>query len=125
MSRLRFNPWVLGLGVAVLMAALTWRVGWWTVPVVALVMGAMLHEANGRSGALAWAAAEAWGALLILDALGPGFGRLAHALGGILRIPSALAILVTLLFAAGLAWSAATIGAEIGRALARPREVHA
>ena len=121
--RSRFNPWMLGVVVAIAMAVLTWALGWWTLPIVALVMGAMLHEAGGRSGALAWAAAEAWGALLILDALSPGFGALSRAMGGIFHVPGLAAVLVTLLFAVGLAWSAATVGAEIGRALARPRPV--
>ena len=121
----RFNPWALGVAIAVAMATLTWFAGWWTVPLVALVVGAMLHEAGGRSIALAWAAAEAWGALLLLDGAGPGFGALSRALGGVLTRPAPLVIAVTLLFAMGLAWSAATVGAEVGRALARPREVRA
>jgi hypothetical protein len=44
---------------------------------------------------------------------------LVAALGGLLKIPGALLIVVTLLFAALLAWSAAVIGAELGRFVRR------
>jgi len=45
---------------------------------------------------------------------------LATSLAGVMRAPSAALLVVTLLFGALLAWSAAVVGSEIGR-LARAK----
>jgi hypothetical protein len=69
----------------------------------------------------ALSAIVAWAALLLFDATSGRFGALASAVGGVMRVPAVAVIVVTLLFAALLAWSAAAIGAEVGRALRRGR----
>jgi hypothetical protein len=106
---------------AMTMVATTWFAGWWGVPLAALVLGVMGRERRGIAWLTSLAAMVAWGALLLLDATSGRFGALATAIGGVMRVPGAVVIVVTLMFAALLAWSAAAIGAEVGRALRRGR----
>lgn len=101
--------------LAVIMALATWVCGWWGVAVVALVVGAIYRMQGGRAWWAALAASEGWAALLILDALVGPFGRVASTLGGVMRIPAGALLVVTLLFPALLAWSAAMVAAEVGR----------
>jgi hypothetical protein len=101
--------------VAGIVAALTWIAGWWGVPLVAAVTGALFWTRRGITGLVAFAAVIAWSALILVDGLGQRFGALAGVVGATLRVPAGALLAVTLLFAALLAWSAATIGAEIGR----------
>lgn len=101
-------------------AGLTWLFGWWGVVIAALVAGAVIHRRAGVAWLVALAAVVAWGALLAVDMLGGRFPVLAASIGGVLRVPAAALLIVTLLFGALLAWSAAVVGSEIGR-LARAR----
>ena len=101
--------------VAAILAALTWIVGWWGVPLVAAVAGALLWKRRGIAWLVAFAAVIAWSVLILVDGTSRRFGVLAGVVGGTLRIPAGALLTVTLLFAALLAWSAATIGVEIGR----------
>lgn len=82
----------------------TWFLGWWSVPLIAAV------AAVGRRGITPWivtvCAVAAWAALLIVDATAGPFGRVAAQLNGIMSVPT---VPISLLFAAGLAWSAATL----------------
>ena len=98
---------------------LTWLLGWWGVVIAALVAGALLQR-RGAAWLVALAAVVAWGALLAANALGGRFSALAASIGGVLRVPAAMLMVVTLLFGALLAWSAAVVGGEIGR-LARTK----
>ncbi len=108
---------VTALGVALL----TWSLGWWGVVVAALVAGAALSRRRGVAWLVALAAITAWGALILVDSLGGRFATLASSIGGVMRLPPALLVIVTLLFGALLAWSAAVIGSEIGRLARRER----
>lgn len=108
--------------VAAILAALTWFVGWWGVPLVAAVAGALLWRRRGIAGLVALAAVIAWSVLILVDGASRRFGVLAGVVGGTLRLPAGALLTVTLLFAALLAWSAATIGAEIGRVSGRGAE---
>jgi hypothetical protein len=101
--------------VAALIALLTWIVGWWGVPLVAVVAGAILCRRRGITGLTALAAIVAWSVLILVDGASGRFGVLAGVVGGTMGIPAGALLIVTLLFAALLAWSAATVGAEIGR----------
>lgn len=103
------------LVVAVAVAALTWVFGWWGLAVAALVAGIVLQRRSGAPWLIALAAAIAWGALVVVDALGGRFAALATSIAGVLRVPTAALLVVTLLFGALLAWSAAVVGGEIGR----------
>lgn len=98
--------------VAGALAALTWVLGWWGVLLGAAIVGFVFHEHRGGGWRTALAAALAWGLLLAIDAVAGPVGAVAHTLGGIMRIPGFVLVLVTLAFPAVLAWSAATVVAE-------------
>jgi hypothetical protein len=108
--------------VAAILAALTWIVGWWAVPLVAAVAGALLWTRRGIAWLVAFAAVVAWSALILVDGSNGHFNVLAGVVAGTLQLPAGALLTVTLLFAALLAWSAATIGAEIGRVSRRAAE---
>jgi len=101
----------LGVG-AVIVAGATYAVGWFAVPAVGLVMGAIrpgakpvLHAA--AAGALGWGLLLLWGATQ-----GPVLG-LAGLLGGILGgLPGAAILLIALLFPALLAGGAAGVASS-------------
>ena len=103
------------LATALGIAALTWLFGWWGVVIAALVAGAALHRRSSAAWLVALAAVVAWGALVGVDMLGGRFSTLAASIGGVLRVPAGALLVVTLLFGALLAWSAAVVGREIGR----------
>ena len=108
------------LATSIAVEALTWSLGWWGVVVAALVAGAVLWQRRGAPWLVALAAVVAWGALIVVDALGGRFAALATSIAGVLRAPAVALLVVTLLFGALLAWSAAVVGSEIAR-LARTR----
>jgi hypothetical protein len=91
--------------------ALALWLGWWTVPAVAALWG-LLRPAVWRpilSAALA--ATLGTGFWLLVDGLA-GSGavtRLGSRLAGVLHLPFALLLLLTLLFPTLLAWSAAAL----------------
>ena len=111
------------LATALAVAALTWWLGWWGVVVAALVAGAALRQRRGAPWLVALAAVVAWGALIVVDAVGGRFAALATLVAGVLRAPSVALLVVTLLFGALLAWSAAVVGSEIGRLVRDRRPV--
>jgi hypothetical protein len=96
-------------------ALLTWLLGWWGVVVAALVAGALLWRRRAGAWLVALAAVVAWGSLLVVDSSGGHFATLAASLAGVMRVPAPALMIVALLFAALLAWSAAVVGSEIGR----------
>ncbi|MFL5620084.1 MAG: hypothetical protein ACJ79A_17030 [Gemmatimonadaceae bacterium] len=103
------------LATALAVATLTWVLGWWGVVIAALVAGVVLQRRRSAAWLVALAAVAAWGALVVVDTLGGRFSALATSIAGVLRVPAAALLVVTLLFGALLAWSAAVVGAEIGR----------
>jgi hypothetical protein len=94
--------------VAALVAAGTWFLGWWAVPLVGLGYGLARRRAPSAIEA-ALGAAIGWGALLGWQASAPAFGRLADALSGVFPLPTAGLVALTLCFAAGLAGGAARL----------------
>jgi hypothetical protein len=108
--------------VAALLVASTWVAGWWGVPLVALVVGALLCTRRGIAGLTALAAVIAWSVLILVDGASGRFGVLAGIVGATLTVPAGVLLTVTLLFAALLAWSAAALGVEIGRMRRRGAE---
>ena len=101
------------------MAGLTWAVGWWGVVVVALVNGYLRRAEAGTSWRIALAAVEGWSVLLLIDAFSGPFGRVAATLSGAMGIPGPALLVTTLLFAALLAWSAATVAVEVRAMIGR------
>jgi hypothetical protein len=103
------------LGIAFAIATLTWLLGWWGVVVAALVAGVLLRRRPGTAWLAALAAIAGWGALIVVDTFGGRFAPLAASIAGVMRVPAPALLVVTLLFGALLAWSAAVVGSEIGR----------
>jgi hypothetical protein len=93
-------------------AAGTWLIGWWAVPVVTVLW--QLVDRDGPPWRAAVAAPLAWGALLALIPLAP-LGRLIPRLAGMFRLPSWALILLVLGYASLLGWSAARVGQAVAR----------
>jgi hypothetical protein len=109
---------IIHLVVAGAMAGLTWLLGWWGVPVAAVILGFVFHHDGGRAWRVSLGAMEGWAILLLVDVLDGPFARVSSVVGGAMSIPAPALILTTLLFAGLMAWSAAVVGAELGRAFA-------
>jgi hypothetical protein len=91
-------------------AVATFALGWWIVPVFALILGMTLDRDRGPVRYAALCAAAGWLSLLLLDAARGPLMELATRFAAVMKIPSSALIALTLLFPALLAWSAATIG---------------
>ncbi|HMA20574.1 MAG TPA: hypothetical protein VKO87_07200 [Gemmatimonadaceae bacterium] len=103
--------------IAELFAVATYALGWWTVPLIAAAWGFVSRDANAaRYTALC--AMAGWVTLLLLDAAKGPVASMAARLGGVMGIPAVLLYVLTLLFPALLAWSAAKLSA--GLFLRRP-----
>ena len=109
------------LVVATAMAALTWVISWWGVLLAALVVGYVFSAEGGGGWRIALAGALAWSALLGVDAASGSVGGVTRMLGGVMGVPGFLLVLLTLAFPALLAWSAATVVAEVTSAGRRAR----
>lgn len=105
--------------VAVLTAGATWFGGWWAVAIVSLVAGFLYSDNPATPWRAALGAMLGWALLLVANIVMGPFGRVAAALGGAMSIPAPALLLTTVLFAALLAWSAATIAVEVGRWISR------
>jgi hypothetical protein len=103
------------LAVAAAVATLTWIVGWWGVAVVAHIAGVLLQRRRGAAWLVALATMAGWGVLIVVDMFGGRFSPLAASIAGVMRVPVPALLIVTLLFGALLAWSAAVVGSEAGR----------
>jgi hypothetical protein len=109
-----YRVWVIATAVAFGLA--TWLFGWWSVPVIALVVGASRRV---RPLAVAIAAVAAWSILLVIDSTGPGMSALGRALSGLMGVPITVLILLTWIFPAALGWSLATVGETVADATRR------
>ncbi len=103
--------------VALATAAATWLVGWWAVAVIALIAGFLYAEDPATPWRAAIGAALGWLLLLVIDMAAGPFGRLASALGGAMSVPWPALLIVTVLLAALMGWSAAAIAVEAWRGL--------
>ena len=104
---------IFPLIVALVIACVTWFVGWWGVAVVALVAGAIYRREGGRPWRVALGASGGWAVLLLIDAIGGRFGHVATTVAGAMSLPAAALLLVTLLFPALIGWSAATVAGSL------------
>ena len=86
-----------------------WLVSWWIVPLAALVTTVLRWDHPRVAIDVMWGAVGGWVVLLLVDSLHGRTWALARAAGGALFLPWGLLFVVTLLFAAGLAWSTATV----------------
>lgn len=107
----RRDEWLPAIVTAAVIVTGAWIVSWWIVPVAALVAGAVWWKRADVAQQALWGAVAAWLVLLLVDSLHLRTWALARALGGAVFMPWGLLFVTTLLFAAGLAWSSATVGA--------------
>ena len=99
---------ILLLAAAIALA--TWAGGWTAVPLVAFLWGAWRRDERSSTLAAGVAGLIGWGALLGIGAIGAPVFAVAARVGGLAGVPGALVVGVALLFAFGLAWSAAEVG---------------
>jgi hypothetical protein len=86
-----------------------WLIGWWIVPLAALITTIIWWERANIAAEVMWGAVGGWVLLLLIDSVHGRTWALARAAGGVLFLPWGLLFPVTLLFAAGLAWSMAEV----------------
>ena len=94
---------------AVLVVVGAWLISWWIVPVAALVATVLWWDRPTIVADVTWGAVAGWVVLLLIDSLHGRTWALARAAGGAVFLPWGLLIPVTLLFAAGLAWSTSVL----------------
>ena len=102
------NPFVKYLLLSEGFAVTTYGTGWWSVAVVAALWGLFSTDPH-RARNAAIAAAGGWGTLLLLDVARGPVSTMATQLGDLMGVPSVVLYLLTLLFPALIAWSAATL----------------
>jgi len=101
----------------------TYALGWWAVPLLALLCGLTIKP-DGKPVIYATICAVAgWFMLLVLDAARGPLGEVASRFGGVMGFPPAALFVTTLLFSGLLAWSASSIGVAVRRKMVRPQEV--
>lgn len=95
--------------------------GWWAVPATAALWGALRPSLRRPALVAALAAALAWSGWLLVDAIsGNGsFGVLAGRLSALMELPPFALVVLTLAFAALLAWSAAVVAGGVSQRLQR------
>jgi hypothetical protein len=107
--------------IAEAFSVLTYALGWWAVPLIALLCGLVISF-DGRPVFYATAGAAAgWLMLLLLDAARGPLGEVGTRFGGVMGFPPAALFVTTLLFPALLAWSASSIGAAVRKKVVRER----
>lgn len=87
--------------------------GWWSVPLLALVWGVIAWRLPRVALTAGGAAMLAWGVLLVAAARAPAFGALARSLADVMQLPSVALVVLTLLFPALVGWSAARTSASL------------
>ena len=101
--------------LAMMVALGTWFLGWWTVPLLAAIAGALWWDHVHVARDVALGAAIGWAMLLGYAASGGRLVALARALGGVLYLPWPLLVVLALAFPALVAWSATTVSAAVAR----------
>jgi hypothetical protein len=99
------------LVLAVAFAAASWMVEWWIVPLLAAVLSVGMGGV-ATPGRIAVGAGLGWAGLLALGAMRAPVAKLAAMLGALLHTPPVVLVLLTVLFPAVLAWSAAAVVAR-------------
>lgn len=104
---------VVGIVCATMIVVGAWLLGWWVVPIAALIASAIWRERATLVRQVTWGAVGGWLLILLIDSVHGRTWALARAAGGAVFLPRGLLFPVTLLFAAGLAWSMATVVQEV------------
>lgn len=111
---------------ACIFALATWALPWPVIPIVAALM-LLLAPRAFTPVMLGCAAGTAWGGMLAWMAVSAPLGRLADEVGGVVRVPGAALLALTVAVAFGLAWGGAEV-AVVARARSRgglPRSLDA
>lgn len=95
--------------LACVIAAATWVVGWWSVPLCAAGFAVLQRGTEHVVRDATIAAMLAWTGLLAYQVMHPAFGRLAASAGAAIPLPTPVLLLVAVLFAGVLAGSAARL----------------
>jgi hypothetical protein len=98
-----------GIVCAALVVLGAWVLSWWILPIAALVATVFWWDRPTIVADVTWGAVAGWVVLLLIDSLHGRTWALARAAGGAVFLPWGLLIPVTLLFAAGVAWSTAVL----------------
>jgi hypothetical protein len=98
--------------VAAAFAAATWLLGWWAVPVLALIAGAL--RATWAPWLVGSGAGLGWLGMILASDRDGSLGRLLGRLGALLGVPGWTILALAVGFAALLGWSGARLGAQMG-----------
>jgi hypothetical protein len=105
--------------LAELFAVATYALGWWTVPIVAVLWAIVSRDSNSALVA-SLCAAGGWTSLLLLDAARGPVGTMASRLGGVMGVPGFVLLILTIVFPALLAWCAASLASGLLRLRPKP-----
>jgi len=101
---------VIVLGIV--MATLTWFIGWWGVLLVSIGWGLVAEAHTKPARAAALAAVLAWSVLLLWTAMRGPLWKLSEMLAGIFGLPAVVLLIVTVIFPGLLALSSAALVGE-------------
>jgi hypothetical protein len=87
----------------------TWILGWWAIPLFSLIAAILARGVRYQALASAVAAAAAWGALLLWNAIRGDVWSFASIAGATMGVSGLLLVVMTFAFPAALAWSAAAV----------------
>jgi hypothetical protein len=104
------------LALVVAIALGTALLGWWSVPVVGALWGLAKQAGKGTWWRAALAGSGAWALLLLFTSTQGPVGALADKVGAVFAIPGFAFVVLTLLFPAALAGSAAEFASTLRRA---------
>ena len=94
----------------------TWVLGWWAVPLFAVIAALLAPKVPHQGIAAALAAALAWGTLLAWSATEGSVWSFSRLAGGAMGVSGPTLILLTLAFPAALAWAATVVTRLLPRA---------
>jgi len=97
------------VALAGVVAATTWVIGWWSVPLCGAGFAVLQRGTDHVVRDATLAAMLAWTALLVYQVAHPAFGRLAASAGAAIPLPTPVLLVVAVLFAGVLAGSAARL----------------
>lgn len=109
--------WFIGLTLAI--AAGTWMVAWWTVPVIGGVWGYLRRTDASAPLAAGLAAMLAWGVLLFVAASAAPKGSVMDSVGAAMQVGPWALIALSLAFPALLAASSAGMVRALTKSLRR------
>jgi hypothetical protein len=97
------------VALACVVAAATWVIGWWSVPLCGAGFAVLRRGSAGVVREATFGAMLAWAGLLAYQVVHPAFGRLAASAGAAIPLPTPVLLLVAVLFAGALSGSAARL----------------